>query len=83
MEFTNADVAAKYNYGHSKDPIVHVPGAKNKNGWKGNLTTIPLEAADRLYAMGSNLLTLKTEPTPPAVNKANKPAVVKTDDNKT
>lgn len=62
MEFKNADVAEKYTTDQTADPIVHLPGGKNKNGWKGRLSEIPLVQADRWIGRpGQNLLKLKGE----------------------
>jgi len=72
MNFKNPDVAAKYDSAHAADPIVHLPGGKNKNGWKGNLSSMPLEVADRVFARpAQNLLKLKE--TQPAAKAAQKP----------
>ena len=61
--FKNSEVSAKYESAHVADPVIHIPGGKNKNGWKGNLSAIPLAAADRLFARpGQNLLKLKEAP---------------------
>lgn len=73
MNFKNPDVAAKYDSAHTADPIIHLPGGKNKNGWKGNLSSIPLEVADRVFARpAQNLLKLKE--TQPAAKAVTKPA---------
>jgi len=61
--FKNTEVEAKYESLHVADPVVHVPGGKNKDGWKGNLSDITLQAADKLFARpGQNLLKLKEAP---------------------
>ena len=58
--FKNPDVAAKYETSYETDPEVHLPGGKNKNGWKGKLSEIPLAQADRWISRPKqNLLTLK------------------------
>lgn len=75
--FKNSDVAAKYESAHVADPVVHLPGGKNRNGWKGHLSTIPLEVADRLFARpGQNLLKAKEakQPVKPAPVKNEKEA---------
>lgn len=55
----NADVAARYETDFEKDQIIHVPGGRNGDGWKGPLSSIPLHAADKLYAQKHNALRLK------------------------
>jgi hypothetical protein len=61
IQFSNADVAAKYTTDYETDPPVHLPGGKGKNGWKGKLSNIPLEQADRwINRPNQNLLKLKT-----------------------
>lgn len=60
LVFKNADVAAKYDTDQTADKITHLPGGKNKNGWKGLLSEIPLAQADRwINRPGQNLLKLK------------------------
>jgi hypothetical protein len=60
FQFKNPDVAAKYDSDQTADPLVHLPGRKEKNGWKGRLSTIPLDQADRwVNRPGQNLLKLK------------------------
>jgi hypothetical protein len=60
--FKNADVAAKYTTDQTDDKIHHLPGGKNKNGWKGLLSEIPLAQADRWISRpGQNLIRLKEE----------------------
>ena len=62
IEFKNADVAAKYTTEQTVDKVHHLPGGKTKNGWKGLLSEIPLEQADRWVTRpGQNLLKLKDE----------------------
>lgn len=63
VNFKHAEVEAKYESLHIADPVVHVPGGKNKDGWKGKLSTITPAAADKLFARpGQNLLKLKDAP---------------------
>ena len=60
IQFKNADVAEKYTTDRTADCIVHLPGGKNKNGWKGRLSEIPLVQADRwINRPGQNLLKLR------------------------
>ena len=59
-QFTDPAVAAKYETDYTTDPVVHLPGGKNKNGWKGNLSAMPIEQADRwINRPGQYLLKLK------------------------
>lgn len=61
--FKNSEVEAKYESLHVADPVVHIPGGKNKDGWKGNLSDITPAAADKLFNRpGQNLLKLKDTP---------------------
>jgi hypothetical protein len=59
LVFKNADVARKYESDFDHDPIVHVPGGTNKDGWKGKLSAIPMYAADKLIIQKSNLVRPK------------------------
>ncbi len=60
VAFKNNEVEAKYESLHVADPVVHIPGGKNKDGWKGNLSDITPAAADKLFARpNQNLLKLK------------------------
>lgn len=60
IQFTNPDTAAKYSTDYETDPVVHLPGGKNKNGWKGKLSNTPLEQADRwIDRKNQNLYKLK------------------------
>lgn len=60
MKFNNPDVEAKYCNDHPGDPVVHLPGGKSGNGWKGKLSDVPLEHADRWFSRpGQNLFKLK------------------------
>lgn len=60
VEFKNKEVAAKYYTDQTADKVSHLPGGKNGNGWKGRLSDIPLEQADRwIHRPGQNLLKLK------------------------
>lgn len=62
MVFKNAEVEAKYSSDHPADPVVHLPGGKKGNGWKGKLSDIPIEQADRwINRKGQNLLKLKAD----------------------
>lgn len=66
------DVAQKFETDYASDPIVHLPGGKEGNGWKGRLSEIPLEQAERWIGRpGQNLLRLK--PPAEAKQKAEKP----------
>lgn len=67
----NADVAEKYVSSFKSDPMVHVPGGKSGNGWKGRLSSIPMAAADRLIEKKSNLVELKV-PAPATESKDDK-----------
>lgn len=69
LQFKNQDVAVKYESDRVNDPIVHLPGGKMKNGWKGRLSEIPLAQADRWISQkNQNLLKLK--PAAPAAKAA-------------
>jgi hypothetical protein len=69
IEFKDQAVAVKYTTDQVNDKIHHLPGGKNKNGWKGFLSAIPIEQADRwINRPGQNILKLKSQP--PAANKA-------------
>ena len=58
--FKVPEVAAKYDTDQTADKVHHLPGGKNKNGWKGKLSDIPLVQADRWISRpGQNLLRLK------------------------
>ena len=57
MNFTDSQVAAKYEAAFKNNPVVHVPGI-----FKGKLNLITKEAADALVAQKSNLLKIKTQP---------------------
>lgn len=62
--FKNPDVAAKYEALREKDGKVHIPGGskipgKERTGFMGPLSLITLDAADKAFASGSNLLKLK------------------------
>lgn len=60
IQFTDAEVAAKYTTDYETDPMVHLPGGKNKNGWRGRLSTIPLVQAERwINRKGQNLIKIK------------------------
>lgn len=64
--FKNADVAAKYEACREVDGKVHIPGGSkipgvNRVGYMGPLSLITLEAADKAFASGSNLLKLKEQ----------------------
>lgn len=60
VQFKNPDVATKYETDQTVDKIHHLPGRKNKNGWKGLLSEIPLAQADRWIGRpGQNLIKLK------------------------
>lgn len=73
FEFKKPEVAAKYEPGQSTDQLVHLPRIKPANdptgtpGWKGMMSEIPLEIADRLFERKSNLIKIK---------KTNAPAVL-------
>jgi hypothetical protein len=69
VQFTNADVAAKYEACRANDGRIHIPAGKDKNGYAGLLSGITLVAADKAYASGSNLLKLKQEAKPPKETK--------------
>jgi hypothetical protein len=74
ITFKNKDVAAKYDSDQTVDKIHHLPGGKNGNGWKGLLSDIPLEQADRwINRPGQNLLKLKSQ-APASSTKDAKPA---------
>lgn len=63
IQFKNAAVAAKYESDRDTDPITHLPGGKNKNGWMGLLSEIPIEQADRWIGRpGQNIIKLKVIP---------------------
>ena len=58
--FKNPDVAAKYDSDQTADPLVHFPGGKNGDGWKGKLSEIPLAQADKqILKPKQNLIKLK------------------------
>lgn len=60
IQFIDPAVSAKYETDYTADPVVHLPGGKNKNGWKGLLSTIPIAQADRwINRPGQNLLKIK------------------------
>lgn len=60
------DVASKYTAPGNSDPVVHA------GIYKGPLSKITLEAADKLVDTGSNLLKAK-EPLPPPSKQTVKP----------
>lgn len=61
--FTDPAVAAKYATDQTDDKVHHLPGGTNGNGWRGKLSEVPLEVADRIYVRpGQNLLKLKETP---------------------
>lgn len=63
VEFKNKEVAEKYATEQTADKIHHLPGGKNGNGWKGLLSEIPFEQAERwIKQPGQNLLKLKEAP---------------------
>lgn len=76
VQFTNPDVAAKYESGRAVDTKVHVPagktvpGGEKPIGYSGMLSGITLAAADKMYASGSNNLKLKPVGNASAKNKA-------------
>lgn len=75
IQFKDAAVAAKYDTDYSTDPVVHLPGGKNKNGWKGKLSEIPIEQADRWISRpGQNLLKLKEQAKPAPEKKSKEKA---------
>jgi hypothetical protein len=58
--FKDPAVAAKYTTDQTADKIHHLPGRKTKKGWKGLLSNIPLEQADRwINQPKQNLLKIK------------------------
>ncbi|MGN6476314.1 MAG: hypothetical protein ACTHKV_03740 [Flavipsychrobacter sp.] len=65
LKFKNADVDAKYESEFEKDPVIHIPSEKDangrnkQNGYKGPLSAISVEQAQRLIAQKSNLVTEK------------------------
>lgn len=59
VEFKNAATLAKYDTVWNTDPTIHIPGGKKANGWRGKLSDITVENADRLMDQKSNLLKLK------------------------
>lgn len=62
VQFTNADVAAKYEACRSVDGKIHVPaGKKPGSGYAGPLSQINLAAADKAFESGSNILKLKKQ----------------------
>lgn len=63
IKFVKQDVADKFETDYETDPIVHLPGGKNKNGWQGRLSTIPLSQAERwIDHPKQNLLKRKVTP---------------------
>lgn len=80
LQFKNAETAAKYETGYTTDPVVHLPGGKNKNGWKGRLSEIPAEQADRwLNRPNQNLLKLKEIKKEPVKKELKKEDIKATD----
>lgn len=60
IEFKDPAVAEKYSTDQTVDKVHHLPGGKNKNGWKGKLSDIPMVQAERWISRpGQNLLKLK------------------------
>jgi hypothetical protein len=70
VQFTNTDVAAKYEACRANDGRIHIPAGKDKNGYAGPLSGITLAAADKAYASGCNVLKLKQEAKAPKEPKA-------------
>jgi hypothetical protein len=63
ITFKDPAVAAKYESDQTADKVHHLPGRKNGNGWKGRLSDIPIEQAERwINQPGQNLLKIKVEP---------------------
>jgi hypothetical protein len=59
--FVNKDVADQFETSYETDPVIHLPGANDKNGWKGKLSTIPLAQAIRWVDRPTqNLIRRKT-----------------------
>lgn len=80
LQFKNAETAAKYETDYITDPVVHLPGGKNKNGWKGRLSEIPAEQADRwLNRPNQNLLKLKEIKKEPVKKELKKEDIKATD----
>jgi hypothetical protein len=60
FQFSNAEVAAKFDSDQTANPQVHICGGKNGDGWKGKLSDIPLAQAEKqILKPGQNLLKLK------------------------
>ena len=60
ITFTDPAVASKYDTDQTHDKFHHLPGRKSGNGWKGLLSEVPIEVADRIFQRPmQNLLKLK------------------------
>lgn len=74
VSFKNKDVADKFETTQTVDKIHHLPGGKNGNGWKGLLSEIPLEQAERwVDRPGQNLLVRKQPAKTEKSNRAQEP----------
>lgn len=70
FQFKNKEVADKYETDFENDPDVHVPGGTGQ-GWRGKLSQLPFEFAEKLQKMDSNLIRAKqsiVSETPPGVD---------------
>jgi hypothetical protein len=78
IKFKNADVEKQFESDFEKDPIVHVPADKDENrksknnGYKGPLSEISVDHAERLIRQESNLVR-KKGPTPAGNSVVAKP----------
>jgi hypothetical protein len=80
LQFKNADVASKYESDFDRDPVVHIPaeadekGQSKGNGYKGSLSEITVDHAQRLIKQESNLVREKKPSSAISSNNTLKPS---------